>query len=785
MPVPRHAVETLLAALVAGAAAGPVALEDLDSLPLLREGTRAWQVSSFDRTGDLLDANDDRNTWLRLDTNGEFVLLDESGPGCVHRIWMTYSQEAFVTNNRIRIYLDGETSPRVEMNVGDFFSGTNAPFLQPLVGNKAWSAGGMVCYVPIPYRVGCRIATTWFPPESERYQHWPADWGYYQIAGHAYDSEDGVTTWTGAEDLSRVLDQWTHLGADPKRTNALVSIAGTVAVPAGATSVLASINAPGCLAAVLLDPEPHDAATLADARLQMLWDGRPEPAVDAPIGEFFGSGFGEVPVSSLMIGMRTNGPYYCHFPMPFWSSAVVRVVNGGTQALASLGFEIRHRPNGHDRARTGHFHARHSSRLLPGDGADYVVLDEAGRGHVVGVSLSMQAGNAVAYGSGLPFLEVDERVFVDGARSPAVHGTGLEDYFNCGWYYQGGLPLNRPCHGIPVRRLVWGQPTNCATTYRHHLGDVLPFERGIRFLFEVVPDYMPSDTWSHVVYYYKLPGTNSGLRTAAVIDTGDPASEAAYGYAADGTVSLQTNVWRFPGRQPFTAETNAGRHVTGTIEFTVPLAPSNAGVRLRRRTDTGVGGQRAAVLVDGDPAGTWDAADRSFTNSQHRWSDAEFAVDRGFTAGKTGIVVRLERDPSGAPALTDYGWEILEVLPLDSPDDTDRDGLPDAWEVGAFGRAGRWTGADDPDGDGASNSDEHAAGTDPTNRLSRLAFDPSPEATLRFDGVSNRVYRLQRTSDLAAGWTDTDLSATGTGAAVSIEVDPTNAPAFYRLRLGP
>lgn len=50
-----------------------------------------------------------------------------------------------------------------------------------------------------------------------------------------------------------------------------------------------------------------------------------------------------------------------------------------------------------------------------------------------------------------------------------------------------------------------------------------------------------------------------------------------------------------------------------------------------------------------------------------------------------------------------------------SPDDTDGDGLPDAWEVLNFDTLGAQTGAGDPDGDLATNAQEYAAGTNPNS----------------------------------------------------------------------
>ena len=79
----------------------------------------------------------------------------------------------------------------------------------------------------------------------------------------------------------------------------------------------------------------------------------------------------------------------------------------------------------------------------------------------------------------LPFwLEGDDRFTIDGQL--AIHGTGSEDYFNCGWYaLEGRLdrPAAYPLHGFPVYRNRDG--TWQAAAYRWHLADPVTFSRSI------------------------------------------------------------------------------------------------------------------------------------------------------------------------------------------------------------------------------------------------------------------------------------------------------------------
>ena len=105
-------------------------------------------------------------------------------------------------------------------------------------------------------------------------------------------------------------------------------------------------------------------AVLEGARLQVSFDG--QKTVDAPIGEFFGSGLGKYDVRTLMFSIDNSSPngwYTTWWPMPFLQSAVVQIVNnsgvpiqGGKIEITtgqSLGLPSQLGPNGS----VGYFHA--------------------------------------------------------------------------------------------------------------------------------------------------------------------------------------------------------------------------------------------------------------------------------------------------------------------------------------------------------------------------------------------------------------------------------------------
>ncbi|NUR96202.1 MAG: DUF2961 domain-containing protein, partial [Kribbellaceae bacterium] len=76
--------------------------------------------------------------------------------------------------------------------------------------------------------------------------------------------------------------------------------------------------------------KPSD-TLLSGVRVQVTIDG--QKRVDAPLGEFFGSGLGENPVHSLFFAMDPDGWYSSWWPMPYAAHAKVSIVNRTTYPL--------------------------------------------------------------------------------------------------------------------------------------------------------------------------------------------------------------------------------------------------------------------------------------------------------------------------------------------------------------------------------------------------------------------------------------------------------------------
>lgn len=204
------------------------------------------------------------------------------------------------------------------------------------------------------------------------------------------------------------------------------------------------------------------------------WDGEEEPSVEVPVSDFFGMGFGEwKDFTSTPVNM-TSGGYNTYWAMPFARSARITVENTSSTTVEKLYYNLDIRT--YDRLPDDflYFHAQYR-QVLTRTGEPVVVLDAEGRGHYVGTLMSMQPRQ----GASLGYLEGDQRIFIDHQQEPAVIGTGTEDYFSSGWYYDTG-EYSAPYHGVPIKDTEAGR----ISTYRWHIEDPIPFSQHLRFTIE-------------------------------------------------------------------------------------------------------------------------------------------------------------------------------------------------------------------------------------------------------------------------------------------------------------
>ncbi|MFC8731116.1 DUF2961 domain-containing protein [Luteimicrobium sp. NPDC057192] len=410
-------------------------------------------------------------------------------------------------------------------------------------------------------------------------------------------------------------------------------------------------------------PGPDDPAVLAsnellrDVYVRISFDGR--KTVESPLGELFGSGLTEAPVSALFYAMDAGdgGWYSSWWPMPYAERATVELVNrsdrtiesGTAQVTAHAEPGLGRRLHGTDPT-VGYFNATHHR----GDtvaGQDWTFLDTAGRGKFVGVSHTMRGH--ITSGNLRDYLEGDERVYVDGSRSPALHGTGTEDFYESGWYFNR-REFSSPFNGLSAMPTKTnGCAYQCDSPYRLMIADAVAFSSGLTFGIEHGPvDNEPAE-YSSTAYWYGA--STPAARTTDTIDVGDAADESAHAYSGSGAATTLTA--RFEGDHDDEPMTDDVASATGAVTFRMAVDPRASAVVLRRTSDQSAGWQSAAVSVDGRPAGTWL---EPLDNATQRWLDDELTLPPALTEGKRRITVTLT--PSdGAPAWSAASYQALSL----------------------------------------------------------------------------------------------------------------------------
>lgn len=641
---------------------GPIgwdAYRDLGELPLLPSGAQAAeeQYSSFDRTG----GNNDFDHCLQQTAAG-CVIAQRLGAGEIDDIWTTTNGGDITPDGTIEVILDGRTV--IDAPFQDVVDGKlGAPFVAPLVANASQSSGGDVITVPMPFRDSMQVVVQNDPQ-------------YYHVTYRSFDDATGVKTFDPADKALDVIAKLKAAGTqDPIPTpSGAVTSSRTVTVAAGDASTVATTKGPGEISALrlripqLVDPSAAGVtseqlatsdAILRNVRLTIAFDGT--TTVDAPLGQFFGTRLGAYPVRSLMFAIDpTTQSLTAWWPMPYAQGAVVRLVNDSTTDLTGAQVDVTSVSSPVWSARlaedgdAGYFHATTDDAPTVA-GQDHTFLDTAGHGKFVGVT------NTMIGPSNRGMLEGDERVYVDGSHTPQLQGTGTEDFFEGGWYFNQGTftdPLNGESAHEPGT-LGCPSTSDCTSAYRLMLGDSVPFDSSIDFGIEHGGVDDVAATYDSTAFWYGK--TQPDLRWSDTLNPTEQASAQAHDYRDDGINATLTATYEGNDGtpQPVTRAVRAG---TAPISFDMAVDPANDGVILARTSDQDEAYQEAVVTVDGQSVGTWA---QPLGNTYHRWLDDEFQLPASVTAGHDRIAVTL------TPVSLSAAWSAAsyETLSLVAPFD--------------------------------------------------------------------------------------------------------------------
>ena len=629
-------------------------IAQFERYPLLVPDAEAHYLSSYDRTGGNDDGFDGTYSALYVDERGEHVIFDVKGPGSLYTLWFTSRESGFATLGwgRIRFYFDDELEPRLDIEADELFSGRRLPFVTPFVFDRFTSSGGHVSYPPFPFQRRLKITT------DHRV-------GFYNAYYHTYAPTRRVESWTGREDTSRVARMWSEPGRDPKGDLAAEVFSGTVDFPAPAmpdgdmvpgVAPVFQWSGVGAVSALRLNPlAPLTPYQLNHLFLRISWDGETTPSVDAPIGSFFGSGLGEASVRAVPLGMSPSGAYYCYLPMPFWRSVQIDIVNTNPDPVPTIWWEVQLATDtdvAYPREMSGYFKAHYRQEWPTTAGQDYRILDTSGRGVYVGQVMTVEPIRPEVK----RWWEGDLRVYVDGRRQPAFHGTGHEDEYLGGWSNEWLMnPYSLPMHGEPATRdlaqvdFQWSAAT---TVYRFFPGGV-PYQSHLTVSTEHGTENSASAMYSSVAYYYEQP---TPMQRVDVLDVGDARDEEQHSYRAAPATTVTRLVAQFEGASDSVDVEDRGREVAEASRFSLsaPRTSGIKGLRLRRRYDQSAI-REAEVWVNDTKAGIWYSP---ATNASKRWAEADFLIPPELVTGRSvlDIEIRVVTGP-----WSEYRYELWTI----------------------------------------------------------------------------------------------------------------------------
>ncbi|MGD8278241.1 MAG: DUF2961 domain-containing protein, partial [Gemmatimonadota bacterium] len=377
------------------------------------------------------------------------------------------------------------------------------------------------------------------------------------------------------------------------------------------SAVLLDLDGPGVIRRVWITVASRDPDYFRRLVLRMYWDGESAPSVAVPLGDFFGNPWDRRHWASLAMGASSGG-YFLYLPMPFRRHARILVDNGSDLPVDAFYFNADVETGASLPADVATFHAVWNRDPRTSSSAPHRVLHAVGTGRFIGMVLG-----AESHAGDLGFLEGDEIFDVDGEFRG--QGTGTEDYFNSGWYFDQG-PFDAPFHGLIVKDDTLGR----IAAYRWHIPDPVPFRDSV--LIEIEHGHANREVadYATVAYWYQtephapfapLPAPEDRLvmrtKMPAGVVTGDSLIVRGSGDAATIRVPVpipdryEVRVWPRgrPGGEPVLAAVAGGaRH---RLERASPAPRALAPVTI----DTlGADGDSVSILVSGPSAATAVAA---------------------------------------------------------------------------------------------------------------------------------------------------------------------------------
>ncbi|MBE6694539.1 MAG: DUF2961 domain-containing protein [Ruminococcaceae bacterium] len=279
-----------------------------------------------------------------------------------------------------------------------------------------------------------------------------------------------------------------------------------IVLPEGATAVLADVCGEGAIKHFWITDNAKCGRQLI---LRIYFDGQKNPAVQAPLSDFFANAdYNEYrQISSLAMCYNPRKGMNCYFEMPYFKGFRVELENLGSSAT-----KVYYQIDCEEKklhADSLYFHAQFR-RVNPLPYKEvYTILDNVkGNGHYVGTYMHWGVKSNGWWGEG------EIKFFIDGDTDfPSICGTGTEDYF-CGAYnfdVNGKYTeFSTPYSGLSkvgaTDQLY--RPQKYFDMYRWHVTDPIYFKEDLRVTIQALGwrsegRYLPlQDDISSVAYWY-------------------------------------------------------------------------------------------------------------------------------------------------------------------------------------------------------------------------------------------------------------------------------------------
>jgi hypothetical protein len=274
-------------------------------------------------------------------------------------------------------------------------------------------------------------------------------------------------------------------------------------VEPGTRQTFADLEGPGCIRHIWVVGTRTDLEN-RDIVIRLYFDGEETPAVEAPLGDFFGVMHGKAwyPINTAFLSVQAKSGYNCYFPMPFARSARLEFESGerahGIYCMVDW-HEYPDQPLEERRRFRARWRREFPTRRYD---EDFFMVDADGPGQLLGFVYGVRLLDNVDRWShgGADNIYIDG----DGRRPSYLRGIGGEDVFGTaygGATHTPGTHLNAEMPYYVHEDVGEARPAQNVVGYRWFLNDAITFEKSIHARFGC----MSNDICATVYWYAEGP----------------------------------------------------------------------------------------------------------------------------------------------------------------------------------------------------------------------------------------------------------------------------------------